>query len=678
VRSWYDGDLFSDRKRQGGWWLDACSIYVLTAILIFPLFRVKYLDRWDSIESTFIADARLLQENWAHHLWQPLWYLGTRADYVYPPGLRYGVAMLSWSLHCTPAKAYHIFIGLLYAFGIVSVYLWVRTASESRRMAWLAAAGVALVSPCLLLVAEWRLDSPFLVPWRLHVLMTYGEGPHISSLAVLPIVWLAAWRRFLGGNIRWLLLSAGAAAMVATLNFYGATALAITFPLLAWACFIESRDWRIFRDSLSIAALAWGMTAWWLTPSYVSITMRNLELVAPRGNAWSAWVLAIALIAYVGTTSYLRREFVSRGTELFVWSAFGFLGLYIFGDRWFGFQVAGVPPRLIPEWDLFAVLCGVLLATQGWKLRPGVARAAVVLLVIACIVPSWQYLTHAYVEFRKDDEWQQRLEYKTPEWLWQKFPEQRVFAGGTIEFWYNVWRDGPQATGGSRQGILNPFLAVVPWRIVNSQSLDFVVHWLQAMGVDIVVVSGPTSKELYKDFHNQALYDAHFSLLRDDGEGNRYYRVPRRVPGIARVVDRMKLLAAPAIPMDYEDQHIRAYAEAIEAEPPGGDARDRARGKWKGSDEFDVEVETRSGEALLVEETYDPYWQAYSDGTVRTIWRDAAGLMMVDLPPGKHSVRMVFETPLEIMVGRVLTIATFVLCCWFLVVGHSRARDALE
>ena len=156
--------MLLDRRQRRGWWLDACAIYVLAVILIFPLFRVKYLDNWGSIEPTFIAEARLLQENWGHHLWQPLWYLGTRADYVYPPGLRDGVAMLSWALHSTPAKAYHIFIALLYAFGIVGVYLWVRTVSGSRGAAWLAAVGVALVSPCLLLFAEWRADSPFFVP----------------------------------------------------------------------------------------------------------------------------------------------------------------------------------------------------------------------------------------------------------------------------------------------------------------------------------------------------------------------------------------------------------------------------------------------------------------------------------------------------------------------------------
>ena len=287
-------------------------------------------------------------------------------------------------------------------------------------------------------------------------------------------------------------------------------------------------------------------------------------------------------------------------------------------------------------------------------------------------------MSHAYMEFRRDEDWQRRVEYKTPEWLWRNFPDQRVYLSGSLQFWGNVWNDIQQDGGGSLQGILNPMLPVALWRVANDQHPDLVLHWLQTMGVDIVIVPGPKSQEPYKDFRNQALYDAHFSLVRDDGEGNRYYRVPRRVPGILRVVDRNKIMAAQPIPAEYEDEQVRAYAEAIEAEPPGGDARDRARGNWKGSDEFDVEAETRAGEALLVQETYDPYWRAYSDGKRQRIWRDVVGLMVVDLPPGKHSIRMVFETPLEIIVGRVVTLATFVLCCWLLVVGYSRVRDALE
>ena len=56
--------------------------------LIKPLFRLKYLDNWPSIESTFIAEGRMLGEHLPHPGWQPLWYCGTRTDYIYPPALR--------------------------------------------------------------------------------------------------------------------------------------------------------------------------------------------------------------------------------------------------------------------------------------------------------------------------------------------------------------------------------------------------------------------------------------------------------------------------------------------------------------------------------------------------------------------------------------------------------------
>jgi len=654
---------------------------------VFPLFRLNYLDNWPSIESTFIADARLLQENWWHHLWQPLWYLGTRADYVYPPGLRYGVAMLSSALNTSPAHGYHIFIALFYASGSACVYLWTRTASGSRGAAWLAAVAVALISPCFLIMKDVRLDSGYYVPWRLHVLMTYGEGPHISSLAVLPLAWLGAWRRFRGGSIGWVLLSAAAAAMVVTLNFYGATALAITFPLLVWACFLKRRDWGILRDSLIIALLAYGLTAWWLAPSYVQVTLRNLRLVALPGNAWSAWALALVLVAYVGASIGIRRWIVLAAYPFFVWSALCFLSLYILGQRWFGFQVAGDSHRLIPEWDLFAVLCGVAFATWIWNWRPelrlrripnAVPRLALAVLLVLCFRPSWRYLKHAYNEFHPDRQWQQRVEYQSPQWLWQNFPDERVFVTGTIRFWYNVWYDGQQADGGSQQGTLNRLIPTMQWRITQD-SQQIARRWLQASGVDIVVVPGPSSQEHYKDFKASPMYhDALLPLLRDDGKGNRYYRVPRRAAGIVRVVDRTKLIAALTIPPVYDAEQVRAYVEAIEAVPPGGDAVDRARGRWQGSDELDVETEIGPGEALLVEETYDPYWRAYADGRAQAIHRDPAGLMLVDLPPGKHSLRLVFETPPEISVGRAVTVTTLagmlLLGLWPFAINQRRRR----
>src|SRR4051794_16490537 len=105
---------------------DSLLLLVLTSLLIAPLFRLEYLDNWPSIESTFIADARMLSQNLPHPGWQPLWYCGTRTDYIYPPALRYGTALVSKFGHVSPARAYHLYTAFFYVLGIVGVYWMVR------------------------------------------------------------------------------------------------------------------------------------------------------------------------------------------------------------------------------------------------------------------------------------------------------------------------------------------------------------------------------------------------------------------------------------------------------------------------------------------------------------------------------------------------------------------------
>src|ERR1051326_9306443 len=75
--------------------LDFFLLFAFAVALIRPFLKAKYLDKWASIESTFIGDARFLLAHWPHPQWQPLWYGGTRFDYIYPPGIRYGTAAVS-------------------------------------------------------------------------------------------------------------------------------------------------------------------------------------------------------------------------------------------------------------------------------------------------------------------------------------------------------------------------------------------------------------------------------------------------------------------------------------------------------------------------------------------------------------------------------------------------------
>src|SRR5450759_1708501 len=144
------------------------------------------------MKRTAIADTRMLAEHLPHPGWQPLWYCGTRFDYIYPPALRSGTALIAVAGHMTTARAYHLYTALLYVSGFLAVYWMVRIGAASRRAALLASAATALISPSFALLRDIRIDSGYLVPQRLHVLMSYGEGPHISALCVLPAALAAA------------------------------------------------------------------------------------------------------------------------------------------------------------------------------------------------------------------------------------------------------------------------------------------------------------------------------------------------------------------------------------------------------------------------------------------------------------------------------------------------------
>ena len=113
-------------RGRRSWILDFVLVFLFAAVLIRPLWKLKYTENWGSIESTFIADARMLKDNWPRPLWQPHWYVGTRFDYIYPPALRYGTAALAKYYPMDAAKAYHLYVAFFYCFGIAGVYLLAR------------------------------------------------------------------------------------------------------------------------------------------------------------------------------------------------------------------------------------------------------------------------------------------------------------------------------------------------------------------------------------------------------------------------------------------------------------------------------------------------------------------------------------------------------------------------
>src|ERR1051325_132283 len=150
--------------------VDGGLIFLCAAFLIQPLFRIEYLKNWGSIDSTFIADARFLKEQGPHPAWQPLWYCGPRFDYIYPPALRYGTALLSTLGKVSTARGYHLYTALFYALGPVGVYGLLRAAGSARIWGCIGAAAAVTLSPSFLFLRSFREDSLLRMPQRLNVL----------------------------------------------------------------------------------------------------------------------------------------------------------------------------------------------------------------------------------------------------------------------------------------------------------------------------------------------------------------------------------------------------------------------------------------------------------------------------------------------------------------------------
>jgi hypothetical protein len=648
---------------------DFALIFLLAAALIWPLFKATYLDKWASIESIFISDARFLKEHWPHPQWLPLWYGGTRFDYIYPPALRYGTAALAKFGRVPEARAYHLYTAFFYCIGIAGVFLFVRVASGLRGPAWLAATASALLSPIFLFVAEWRGDSWLHHPTRLGVLVRYGEGPHMTSFALLPIALIASYLALREWRPGWVSAAAVLCALVVSNNFYGGVALLISFPILLWSVWITHQDRGIWARALAITALTYGLTAVWLTPSYLRVTTANLRLVSHPGNTWSIWLALVVGAAYIFATAKLARGKPERFYPVFVAGFALFFSLNTLGHQFFNFRVAGEPSRFMPEEDLALILLALEGLRRLWNAGP-VRRAVAVAVTLAAFATAIPYVRHAWRIIVPDPNYRDRVEYKLTGWMAEHMPEARAVATGSVRFWYTAWFPLQQMGGGSDQGVSNQLVNLAYTQITND-SLELALQWMQSFGVDALIVHDKKSQEIYHDFIDPQRF-ATLPVLFDNREGDVIYRVPRRFPDLARVVDTARVRSLPAMGPNGDPPTLRAYAEALEQGPAA-----RAVTAWERIDGMRIQADVAGGQSIVVQVAYDPQWRAKSGETHFPIRKDPLGQMLIETPPGRHDIRLEFETPLENRIGKGITLLSLAILIALVVSGGSPALQRI-
>jgi hypothetical protein len=242
------------------------------------------------------------------------------------------------------------------------------------------------------------------------------------------------------------------------------------------------------------------------------------------------------------------------------------------------------------------------------------------------------------------------IEWRTARWTGQHLSGARVYAPGTIAFWFNAFSDVAQLSGGFDQGDLQPTMPAVRYQILAGPDGAVARDWLRIYGCDAVIVSGPASQEQFKPYAYPRKFDGVLPVLWRESDVT-IYAVPRRSRALAHVVRRADL--APGFPPDASrPAELQPFLAALEDPglPP-------STFQWLGTRHARIAADLRPGYLIAVQVAYHRGWSARVNGQARRVWGDPLGLMIVDPRcDGPCVVDLAYDGGLEMTILRVLSL----------------------
>lgn len=614
------------------------------------LFWTEYTAHLGSIEAAYIALSRYILENWSDLSWFPLWYLGVPFQNTYPPLLHLTVALAAAVGGLSPALAHHAVTAALYCLGSAALFLLALRLGAAHVTALLAGLLFSLTSPSAWLVPAIAADQG---GWwnarRLHALVHYGEGPHVSSITLLPVavilLGLALERRRAG----WYLAAALALAAVALTNWLGAAALAAAALSLLLACDARADTWR---RAVALAVYAYLLASPWMPPSTLAAVRRNAQHVGGDYRmGWEQLVYwAVLLAALLLLNAGLRR---ARASRVVRFSALFFLlmGGVTLAAEWFGAFLLPQPHRYHLEMEMgLALLAAAALRRLLCAKRRLVAIATLCLLVAAFAVQLRQYRRFAR-QLIQPIAMTETIEYRMASWFRQNLGQRRVMAPGSVSFWMNAFSETPQLGGGFDQGITNPVIPPAIFQIYSGMNAgeregQVAVLWLKALGIHAVATGGPGSREAYKPFANPDKFRGLLEELWREGD-DVVYAVPQRTASPARVVRRGDIVRRPLVTAVHVDP-LRPFVAALE-DP----ALPVAQWRWQNRRQAELTAELRKQHALSIAISYHPGWVARVNGAPRRIQADGLGLMFIEPEcAGPCRIELIYTGGLEMQLAR--------------------------
>jgi hypothetical protein len=617
--------------RAAKWTHDLAAALTLAALnvwICWRLFWVEYTSAFSSVEGFFVGIARYISQHWSDRSWWPIWHCGMPYQDTYVPLLHLVTAAVTSLAHVSAARAYHGVVGATYSLGAVTLYLMAVRLGAHRGAAFLGALTYSLFSPSAVLIPEFGRDvgGP-LFSRRLQVLTVYGEGPHISAMALLPLAILALQHAVEKRTGRAFALAALAIALVFLTNVPGTMALA-----LAVFCWLASQPAKQRAPAWKIAAgaslLAYGIACFGVPPSSLGTVFGN---VGPMHSGFSnslkhAPYLLPGLLALVAAAGYLLCR-----VRLPLWARFAALYMVLtLVLVWTArasqtFELLPQVGRLHLEMEMGVCL---LLGGIAWAIYSLIPRWIRPVVLVLFLAPVGIQIGHYHERARSDIQpvdVRKRSEYTTAVWLERNLPGQRVYAMGSTSFWLNAFTGTPQMIGCCEQGEAMPVLSNVAYQVnagTTPEQTAIAKTWMQAMGVQAMVVNGPDSTDEYKDIKTPERFEAVLPALHRE-HGDTIYRIPQRSTSLAHVVrPGEEVRQLPAHLVDPAD--VARYAAVIQ-DP----SRPAAEFEWLDGNRARIRARLAPADLVSVQVAHFNGWKAAIHGTRQPISADGLGFILI-------------------------------------------------
>jgi hypothetical protein len=623
-------------KTRGGIGLAAVLtlIFGLNVLLYAPLFSTQQRPYKGSIAAGYAGITRFISEHPNPWGWNPQQYAGQPTQFTYPPLLPYAASSIHWVTGTNAAGSYRILTALLACLGPVTLALFFWSATRS--LFWTLLLGIAYTIFSPLYGTFTAIDTDrgiYYLPWRLLVLMKYGEGPHVAGLTMLPLIlmalrWGASRRDFTS-----LFVMAIALAVAPLTNWLIGFATALT---VVWLLLTDISSWRRI---LPAGLLGYGLACFWLTPEYISTTLFNWPKDAYGYKVEQAhWPLYAGLIALLLTLHFLMHRY---GVPWIV--RFGTIGMAAFtyiAGAFYWFQRDTIPEsrRYALEMEMFLMLAVFGWCWMAWRSKEGVDKFCVLLglgFLLVSGLGQWKGTTsRSYASWGLTSQ-RETLEYRLAEWLHNATPRGRVFTTGALRFQLNAWFPMHQVGGTFESGLRNRIAVDHYYQVrtgegskPETESADAMMQ-LAAIGAQFVIVHGPGSEEYYRDIKRPDKFVPLGPVVYRLGEHDWIHEVP--------FSSFAHLVKPDEFPKNRWMMALPSYAAAIQ-DP----SRPKLRVVERNPSEWEIQGGFPAGHDVAWSMNWDPGWRAMQGGTAIPVEKSELGL--VRLRPAAGSATPILLT----------------------------------